>query len=529
MFFVYKLKKQQIRKACTGSNNVYLSGMKRFRGILLCLLMAPVWIFAQAPIDTSYIYTYGGKQYEECHQIKATADKGYILFGSTSSFGYGNTSMYAVKIDSACHPQWSKVFGGTRDQAGYSVIQTSDKGYAFAGYTNSFGNGGYDVYLVKTDSLGNTKWQKTYGGSDWDFGYSVKQTGDGGFLLAGQTYSYGSGNGDAYLIRTNKNGDTLWTHTYGGPGYDVANTILNEGDSVYILAGATTSFGKGDTSMLILQLDTNGTVKNTKTLGSSLCNVAYSIVATPDKGYVLIGSMDSLRPGTRSQTVIKTDHSGNFQWMIPPIVPPYQDIGKDIIQSSDGSYLCIGVADGGGYGSSSMLVTHLDSSGGWLAAQSHGGNGDQYGNSVTIGSNGNVLFAGGTNSFGVGNFDFYVVRFRNDSIDVYHPMPVVSYSDTSLPTTGIRNDKLPDIGLKISPNPFESETTFLIQSEQDTDYKLSLTDIYGKCVIGNLAFVRADHGQASAHIIRGSLPAGTYYYEIRDTQKRLAGGKLIAL
>ncbi len=109
-----------------------------------------------------------------------------------------------------------------------------------------------DAYLIKTDSLGKLQWQRTYGGTDWDFGYSLKQTADEGFLVGGQTYSYGSGNGDAWLIRTNKNGDTLWTHTYGGSGYDVANAVLNEGDSLYLIAGATTSFGKGYTSMLFI-------------------------------------------------------------------------------------------------------------------------------------------------------------------------------------------------------------------------------------------------------------------------------------
>ncbi len=501
--------------------------MKPFTGIFLSLLCSAFLTVAQTPVDTAFIYTFGGKGNDICNQIRPAADNGFILIGTTSSFGAGNTSMYAVKTDANCHHLWSKTYGGAQIQAGLAVVPTIDKGFAFLGYTTSFGNGGYDVYLVKTDSIGNLEWQKTYGGPDWDFGYSLKQTHDGGFIICGQTYSYGAGNGDVYLIRTTALGDTLWTHTYGGSGYDTGNSILLQGDSLYTIAGATTSFGKGDTNIYFLQVDTNGLLKNTRTFGCSRNSVAYCIAPEYDRGYLLFGSMDSITPGIRGQVLIKTDYSGNLIWMLPPNASPYQDFGKEVTEAPDHTYLCSSAADGGGYGSSSLLVTHLDSSGAWLAGPSIGGNNNQYGNSVTIGSNRNVLFAGETSSWGMGDFDALVVRFKTDSIVQVYYLAVTSFADTSLPAAGIPTNSLPAPGVRVSPNPLVTETSFLLQTQTPDQYTLSLYDASGASVATPIPFVRTGNGQALIHLQRGALPKGVLLYEIKDAGQTVGSGKLI--
>ncbi|HXP51439.1 MAG TPA: hypothetical protein VN922_15895, partial [Bacteroidia bacterium] len=215
--------------------------------------------FHLAAQDTiAHVYTYGGLKNEGCNQIRATNDGGYIMIGYTTSFGIGGNNMYAIKVDSLCKPQWSRAMGGNRTQVGYGVTPTSDKGYAFVGFTDSYGNGGYDAYLVKVDSNGNVQWQKTYGGSDWDFAYSVKQISDGGFVLCGQTYSYGSGNGDVYVVRTDKNGDTLWTRAIGGTGCDIGNSLQIRNDSLYMIIGSTTSYGLADTNVYFIELNSSG-------------------------------------------------------------------------------------------------------------------------------------------------------------------------------------------------------------------------------------------------------------------------------
>src|SRR5687767_14211712 len=136
---------------------------------------------------------YGGPSQDYGRFVQQTSDSGYIVAGSTSSYT-GNTDEYLLKTDVNGKFKWHKIFGGANVEWARCVKQTpADSGYIFCGYTNSFGNGGYDVYLVKTDSAGNMLWQKTFGGTDWDFGYSVDITYDGGYVIAGSTYSSGSG------------------------------------------------------------------------------------------------------------------------------------------------------------------------------------------------------------------------------------------------------------------------------------------------------------------------------------------------
>jgi hypothetical protein len=499
-----------------------LSGQALFFSLFL-----PALFFAQAPLDTAYIYMYGGKRNETCHQIRTTADKGYILLGTTNSFGHGNTSFYAVKTDFNCRPQWTKVFGGPQNQAGYSVTQTSDKGYAFLGYTDSYGQGGYDAYLIRTDSLGNTLWEKTYGGADWDFGYSIKQTRDEGFIFCGQTYSFGSGSGDVYLVKTDKNGDTLWTRALGGTGCEVGNSLVIQGDTLYTIAGATTSFGRADTSILFMQVDTNGVLKNLKTFGCSHSNAAYSIAPTADKGYILMGSMDSATTGIRESVLIKTDKRGNLIWMNTPGAAAYQDIGKDAIQGPDHSLLCVGAANGGGYGSSSMHITHLDSAGNYLAWPSFGGNASQYGNSVTCGAQGNVLFAGESSSYGSGNLDMYLVRFLNDSIDQNYTLVITSYADTTLPFTSIADTPGKKPGVRVFPNPMVSSAEVLIQDETRETYLFRLFDVNGKCILEKQGAKTGNHGQSNIHIDREGICSGIYSYEIMGTGIRIASGRLV--
>ena len=120
---------------------------------------------------------------------------------------------------------WTKTFGGTGGDNGYSVQQTYYGGYIITGYTTSFGAGGSDVWLVKTDALGDTLWTNTFGGSDDDYGFSVQQTIDGGYIMAGITSSFGTGEYDVWLIKTDASGDTLWTKTFGGSDYDIVGTL----------------------------------------------------------------------------------------------------------------------------------------------------------------------------------------------------------------------------------------------------------------------------------------------------------------
>jgi len=505
--------------------------MKRLAGLFF-VFMVGVNLYGQS--DSAFIYTYGGIQNEVCNQIKPTYDKGYIMIGTTNSFGCGNTGMYAIKIDSSGNHKWSESYGGSGNQEGFSVAPTFDHGYAFVGLTDSYGYGGYDVFLVKTDSIGKVLWQKTYGGPDWDFGYSIQQLPDSGFIICGQTYSYGAGNGDVYIVRTNKHGDTLWTKAIGGTGYDGGNSICVENDSLYAIVGNTTSFGKGDTDVYFIMIDDKGRIKKDTTYGSTYNDVGNSIRKTLDHGYIIFGSTDSISHHIPNEMLIKTDSIGHLKWMhIFASTDSLPGIGHDAIQDTDGSYLAVSTSSAYGNGACAMRVWQFNSAGFPLSGPSYGGAGYQVGNSVAIGRNGNIVFAGATNSPGytVGLFDAYMVRLKKDSVfnfANYYIFPYHQYKDTAFCTLGIVSQAAIIPEVKIFPNPVVSSATLLVQGEVGVHYFFSLQNVLGQFVIRATPLQSISHGKFVGHIEKGNLVAGVYIYNIIDSiGVSIATGKII--
>jgi hypothetical protein len=194
--------------------------------------------------DMLWTRTYGGSSSEEARSVRQTIDGGYVVAGSTWSFGTGSMDFYIVKTNSEGDTLWTRAYGGSSDEEARSIQQTADGGYIVAGYTYSFGVGG-DFLVAKTNSQGDLHWMRTYGGTNYDDAYCVRQLADGGYIVVGETYSFGAGQDDFYLVRMDEQGDTLWTRTYGGSNWDRVSSVQQTADGGYILAGYTDSFGAG--------------------------------------------------------------------------------------------------------------------------------------------------------------------------------------------------------------------------------------------------------------------------------------------
>ncbi len=289
-------------------------------------------------------HTYGEAKDQFAFSLIQTSDGDYALAGYTDSFGAGKDKFWLVKTDPNGNMIWNKTYGGANDDYGVSVVQTSDGGYAMAGWTNSSGVGVINAWLVKTDALGNMIWNKTYGGAGDNYAVSVVQTSDKGYVLAGFTDSFGAGGYDFWLVKTDASGNMQWNQTYGGTGNDRGECVKQTSDGGYAIAGSTSSFGAGNDDFWLVKTDPDGNMIWNKTYGGSGDDEAYSMIQTSDGGYALAGYTDSFGAGNDDFWLVKTDAPGNMQWNQTYGGTAYSE-AYCVIQTSDGGYALAGYTD----------------------------------------------------------------------------------------------------------------------------------------------------------------------------------------
>ena len=305
--------------------------------VLALLILAGNAVANEAPGE-EWSKTFGGPV-SSFRSVQQTSDGGYIITGYTGG------DVWLVKTDAAGNEEWSKTFGGLDADIGFSVQQTSDGGYIVAGSTSSFGAGYSDLWLIKTDAAGNEEWSKTFGGTSYDEGRSVQQTSDGGYIVAGSTSSFGAGYSDLWLIKTDAAGNEEWSKTFGGTGNDYGYSVQQTSDGGYIIVGKTTSYGAGGADLWLIKTDAAGNEEWSKTFGGSWGDTGYSVQQTSDGGYIIVGYTLSY---DYDLWVIKTDSEGNEEWN-KILGGSYDDMGYSVQQTSDGGYIIAGTTDGYGW------------------------------------------------------------------------------------------------------------------------------------------------------------------------------------
>ncbi len=331
------------------------------RGLMLALLsVSLVALFTQSAYAVSFAKTYGGTDWEGASSVQRTSDGGYILAGRSFYFSTGDNDILLIKTDARGNVQWAKTYGGTSDDYASSVQQTSDGGYIVAGITYSFGASLTDIFLIKTDANGNVQWAKTYGGTNYDVAYSVQQTSDGGYILAGWTFSFGASI-DILLIKTDANGNIQWAKTYRGTGWDYAYSVQQTSDGGYIVAGTTNSFG-ASIDILLIKTDANGNVQWAKAYGGTDHDFAYSVQQTSDDGYIVAGYTRSFGAGFDDIFLIKTDANGNVQWA-KTYGGTNDDWASSVQQTSDDGYIVAGLTRSFGAGDYDIFLIKTDASG----------------------------------------------------------------------------------------------------------------------------------------------------------------------
>jgi len=316
------------------SKKLFLSSI-----VLFVLVSLPLISSVGASSDI-WSRTYGGKYEDVAYSVVETSDGGFALAGWRRPSLGEHSDLWLVKTDAYGNMEWNGTFGGIEEETAYSLVETSDGGFAAAGFTKSFGAGLADFWLVKTDFYGNMEWNKTYGGAKEDYANYMMITSDGGFALAGYTNSFGVDGFDFLMVKTDNYGNIEWYRTYGGLAYEKAIYLVEESDGGYVLAGTSSSSERDDIFWLV-KIDRFGNMMWNKSIGLEMYS---SVVKTSDGGFALYGGIvENIWSFSYTTWLIKTDAYGNVLWnqtygsTYPESFPKYS-----LVETTDGGFAFAG-------------------------------------------------------------------------------------------------------------------------------------------------------------------------------------------
>jgi hypothetical protein len=454
--------------------------------------------------DTVWTRTFGGDTADGGYSVCQTSDGGYAIAGYTRSFGPAYHDAWLIKTDSLGVKVWDRIYGGTRGDWVYSVQQTHDGGYIMAGGTQSYGvDFSSDVWLIRADSLGDPLWTRTYGGASWEDGRSVQQTHDLGYVVAGFTYSYGAGSRDVWLIRTDSLGDKLWDRTYG-------DTLANEGyavqetqDSGFVIVGHT-EVSVGNPDVWLIKTTPSGDMVWDRTYGDTPYDRGYAVCQTMDTGYVVTGTTLSCSTGSCEPWLIKTDSLGDKLWD-----NTFDDVAhsesKCVQQTFDGGYVMCGITGGDAW------VIKTDSLGVKVWDKTYGGAENDAAYSVAQTADGGYIVVGYTESYGAGYGDVWLIKIA--------------------PETGTEEAPCPNsrsTGMKLLPNPCFGSTSIRYVVQTSGKVLLQVHDAAGRTA-KTLVNEEKEAGRHTVNFSARGLPGGIYFAELVIGEDHRETRKLILL
>jgi len=412
-----------------------MSAMRTGVLAVVCVLLSVICLTSIAFAQTNWQRTYGGAESDLGFCVQQTTDGGFIVVGFTHSFGTGMNDVYLIKTNGRGDTLWTRTYGGPIFGGLLAVTQTADGGYVVTGGIINPDTDN-NVLLIRTNATGDTLWTRAYGGTGDDCGSSVQQTTDGGFVITGYTASFGSGYRDVYLVRTDASGDTLWTRTYGGPDEDIGYSVQQTTDGGFVVAGERS----GD--VYLIKTDGDGDTLWTRTYGGTFSDFGFSVQLTADGGYVIGGCTDSFGAGSYDFYLIKTDAAGDTLWT-RTYGGAHWDVGRSARQTSDGGYIIAGETGSSGAGVEDAYLVRTDSQGDTLWTRTYGGPNEDRGFSVQQTSDGGYIATGWTASFGAGGRDVYLIKTSGKldvgPVAIQSPPGVVDSGVSYVPRAVVRN------------------------------------------------------------------------------------------
>jgi hypothetical protein len=463
------------------------------------LLLVILFIVETSLSQITFQASYGGTDHDFGHSGQQTSDGGYAFFGQTHSFGNGSQDMYLIKTDLLGNELWSKTYGGQDFEFGISMMQTSDNGYVLCGSYSGLGND--SLAIIKTDNSGNVLWNKRFSGSiDRDVGQTILETTDGGFIAAGFTGPDFAE--DIYIVKVDIDGNEEWNQVYPTAGREYAVSIVQNLDGSYVLFGETSTVGNGGADMYLLKITSTGIPIWNKTYGTSMDEKGRSVRKTSDGGYILIGQ-EYFQGG--NIYVVKTDAAGNELWS-----NYYGDIGwdlgHDIRQTPDGGYIIAGRIENTTNGNHEMYCAKLDALGAltWENTYPQGIISDAV--SVGLTNDGGYILVGST-TYSVGS------DFDND-------LYAVKIDGTGYLTIDDQEIELSSI--QISPNPSNGIFNLDIASSEDIDLDIRVNSALGKEVLRT-----STNGVFSKKIDLTLQESGVYFLTISSNSVPIAVKRII--
>jgi len=362
-------------------------------------------------------YTFGGGKKDILYSSIETADKGILSVGYTESFGAGNFDIYVIKNDSEGKLEWSKTYGGPKEDYGRSIVKSQDGlGYLLLGYSNSFSENSYfDIYLIKIDLKGDTLWSRYYGLDRSEYGYSVIATKDGGYMLLGEVINNinGEKNADVMLVKISATGDFEWSKIYGGNLTDYLYNIEQLEDGSYLMGGETNCFGAGEWDFLAVKIDATGKLLMAKTYGALLTDYGRFAVSTSDGGFLVGGNSFNFGVGDMDFVLVKADKDGKVEWS-----QSYGDIGAEYMLDmkklpNDAGYIISGYTNSFGSHVEDIYLLNIRNDGKINWAKTIGGDYGDYGVCVLPTSDNAIVVTGNTKSFKVNSDDCFIFKVES--------------------------------------------------------------------------------------------------------------------
>lgn len=465
----------------------------------------------------------GGNAPDDGSCARQTYDGGYIAVGTTSSFTNGQSDIYVVKTDSNGIVMWTRNFGSANIEVGKYVEQTKDSSLIIVGYTNNTNGNGYDVYLVLLDRYGNKIWEKTYGNTDWEFAYCVHQTSDGGFIIGGGTYRDTTGE-DMYLVKTDANGAIKWTKTYGGRYDDEAKSVRQTIDGGYILAGYTKSLNdtvEGDA--YVVKTNSIGDTLWTRSYGGLKEYLANDIIECKNGDFTFCGRTYSFSNKDANMYLARTDNNGTALWeQTNNLKDSIYDSLEGIIELQNGKLVSIGVtySYGGGQDDGYLLIT--DAAGNYIDGPTYGSGKHDRCFSVEATRDKGFIICGYTDSTKIGFNATNLLLIKTDSTG---RLPSMKYWFS---TNDINNSLVSSISAY--PNPFTAEAHIIINTTTEvhpSDLRLILTDITGRAYHPNYNIINSQSKSIELQLYKADLPEGIYIIHYFHKQQPLGVSKVI--